>query len=269
MAIFLCLLFFAPFECHSTSLATDPNTRFAVSTWAKCSIFWNTKRHGSPWSQFYPDLGGFDLWAETTQYGRGAGCDCKFLGHLHVSLNTYSIYHAWEQAVWMHYVCAKTAWSILWLACRGYYYGCAVGGCNYGGPHASRVISKNWTPCGKFWTYAFLTFAACKYAFLLCIFGYRFCIWHSWACAWTTTHKSRDSHTAGGEQVFQYVFAREHRGFFSGFSAKVRESVFQTHGCHERKTPHRERDGEREDRIEHKSSGVRQPLNYINHYIFN
>ena len=26
---------------------------------------------------------------------------------------------------------------------------------------------------------------------------------------------------AGGEQVFQYVFAREHRGFFSGFSAKV------------------------------------------------
>ena len=41
-----------------------------------------------------PDLGGFDLWAETTQYGRGAGCDCKFLGHLHVSLNTYSIYHA-------------------------------------------------------------------------------------------------------------------------------------------------------------------------------
>ena len=188
MAIFLCLLFFAPFECHSTSLATDPNTRFAVSTWAKCSIFWNTKRYGSPWSQFYPDLGGFDLWAETTQYGRGAGCDCKFLGHLHVSLNTYSIYHAWEQAVWMHYVCAKTAWSILWLACRGYYYGCAVGGCNYGGPHASRVISKNWTPCGKFWTYAFLTFAACKYAFLLCIFGYRFCIWHSWACAWTTTH---------------------------------------------------------------------------------
>ena len=84
----------------------------------------------------------------------------------------------------------KTAWSILWLACRGYYYGCAVGGCNYGGgPHASRVISKNWTPCGTFWTYAFLTFAACKYAFLLCIFGYRFCIWHSWACAWTTTHK--------------------------------------------------------------------------------
>ena len=54
-----------------------------------------TQRHGSPWSQFYPDLGGFDLWAETTQYGRGAGCDCKFLGHLHVSLNTYSIYHAW------------------------------------------------------------------------------------------------------------------------------------------------------------------------------
>ena len=190
VAIFLCLLFFAPFECHSTNLATDPNTRFAVSTWAKCSIFWNTKRHGSPWSQFYPDLGGFDLWAETTQYGRGAGCDFKFLGHLHVSLNTYSIYHAWEQAVWMHYVCAKTAWSILWLACRGYYYGCAVGGCNYGGPHASRVISKNWTPCGKFWTYAFLTFAACKYAFLLCIFGYRFCIWHSWACAWTTTHKN-------------------------------------------------------------------------------
>jgi hypothetical protein len=46
---------------------------------------------------------------------------------------------------------------------------------------------------------------------------------------------------AGGEQVFQYVFAREHRGFFSGFSAKVRESVFQTHGCCERKTPHRER----------------------------
>ena len=136
-------------------------------------------------------LGSCDqLWAETTRYGRGAGCDCKFLGHLHVSLNTYSIYHAWEQAVWMHYVCAKTAWSILWLACRGYYFGCAVGGCNYGGPHASRVISKNWTPCGKFWTYAFLTFAACKYAFLLCIFGYRFCIWHSWACAWTTTHKN-------------------------------------------------------------------------------
>jgi len=53
--------------------------------------------------------------------------------------------------------------------------------------------------------------------------------------------KSRDSHMAGGEQVFQYVFAREQRGFFSGFSAKVRESVFQTHGCRERKMPHRER----------------------------
>jgi hypothetical protein len=44
----------------------------------------------------------------------------------------------------MYYVCANTAWSILWLACRGYYFGCAVGGCNYGGPHASRVIRKNW-----------------------------------------------------------------------------------------------------------------------------
>ena len=41
--------------------------------------------------------------------------------------------------------------------------------------------------------------------------------------------------------MFQYVFAREHREFFSGFSAKARESVFQTRGCRERKTPHRER----------------------------
>ena len=45
---------------------------------------------------------------------------------------------------------------------------------------------------------------------------------------------------AGGEQMFQYVFARKHR-FFSGFSAKARESVFQTRGCRERKTPHCER----------------------------
>ena len=188
-----------PFERHSTSLARDSSTHFAVSTWARCSIFWKIKRKWISMVSVVSRLRGFwlgscdQLWAETTQYGRGAGCDCKFLGHLHVSLNTYSIYHAWEQAVWMHYVCAKTAWSILWLACRGYYYGCAVGGCNYGGPHASRVISKNWTPCGKFWTYAFLTFAACKYAFLLCIFGYRFCIWHSWACAWTTTHNRSHS----------------------------------------------------------------------------
>jgi hypothetical protein len=46
---------------------------------------------------------------------------------------------------------------------------------------------------------------------------------------------------AGGEQMFQYVFARKHREFFSGFSAKAHESVFQTRGRRERKTPHRER----------------------------
>ena len=39
----------------------------------------------------------------------------------------------------------------------------------------------------------------------------------------------------------QYVFAREHRGFFSGFSVKARASELQTHGCRERQTPHRER----------------------------
>ena len=47
VVIFLCWLFFAPFECHLRSLATDSNTHFVVSTWAKCSIFWKTKRNGS------------------------------------------------------------------------------------------------------------------------------------------------------------------------------------------------------------------------------
>ena len=76
--------------------------------------------------------------------------------------------------------------------------------------------------------------------------------------------KFRDFHMAGGEQMFQYVFAREHREFFSGFSAEARESVFQTRGCRERKTPHRERFAKEmaksENRIEHKASGFRQPL---------
>ena len=76
--------------------------------------------------------------------------------------------------------------------------------------------------------------------------------------------KLRDSHMAGWEHMFQYVFAREHRGFFSGFSAKARESAFRTHGCRERKNATsrkvRERDGKREDRIERKLSGFQQPL---------
>jgi hypothetical protein len=72
-----------------------------------------------------------------------------------------------------------------------------------------------------------------------------------------------------GNKCFSMCLPGNTGDSFQDFSAKVRESVFQTHGCHERKTPHRERDGEREDRIEHKSSGVRQPLNCINYYIFN
>ena len=100
VVIFLYLFFSVPFERHSTSLARDSSTHFGVSTWARCSIFWKIKRKWISMVSVVSRLRGFwlgscdQLWAETTRYGRGAGCDCKFRGHLHPSLNTYSIYHA-------------------------------------------------------------------------------------------------------------------------------------------------------------------------------
>ena len=109
VVIFLYFFFSVPFECHSNSLARDSSTHFGVSTWARCSIFWKTQRKLISIISVLSRLRGFwlgscdQLWAETTRYGRGAGCDCKFRGHLHVSLNTYSMYHAWKQAVWMFF----------------------------------------------------------------------------------------------------------------------------------------------------------------------
>jgi hypothetical protein len=62
--------------------------------------------------------------------------------------------------------------------------------------------------------------------------------------------KSRDSHMAGGEQMF--VCQGTQGILFRKSSRKVRE-----------------RDGERDDRIEHKSSGFRQPLTWLNIWLIN
>ena len=69
-----------PFERHSTSLARDSSTHFAVSTWARCSIFWKIKRKWISMVLVLSRPRGFwlgscdQLLAETTRYGRGAGC---------------------------------------------------------------------------------------------------------------------------------------------------------------------------------------------------
>ena len=47
--------------------------------------------------------------------------------------------------------------------------------------------------------------------------------------------KSRVIWQVGNTCFMQFLFAREHRGFCSGFFAKAGVSAFQTHGCRQRK----------------------------------
>ena len=69
---------------------------------------------------------------------------------------------------------------------------------------------------------------------------------------------------AGWEHMFQYVFAREHRGFFFRiFCESSRKCISDTWMPRKKNATSRkvrERDGKREDRIERKLSGFQQPL---------
>ena len=131
------------------------STHFGVSTWARCSIFWKIKRKWISMVSVVSRLRGFWL-------GSCDHCGQRQLGMAGVQDAIASFggifTRRWTRIVYTMpclkasslnvFFCAKRFRSILWLAFPGY-YGCAVGGC-LRWPKASRV-SKNWTPCGKFW----------------------------------------------------------------------------------------------------------------------